>query len=392
MKKKRLLMLIGSVCLALMLLVPLAVSCGPATPEEAAEEIAALESKLAAEKSKVSSLGDDVSDLEEEIAALRVPAEVFEWRLSNLGPRVGLPVVVAEAFEKDVFAMSGGRLKVTTYYAGELVGEMETFQSAASGLAEMAFPYNPAYAGLIPCAQIEMGLPGADCNQVEQQAWFWEFKDGVVGEIFREAYAEQGTYWINFGNQIPAILVSKEPITGMDDLAGKKVRALGLFGDFMAKVGAQPTAIAFNEIYTAMATGVIDAGCGFNMVDYWDLKFFEICPYLLPLNVGPGNGGPLVVNMDAWNSLPDDLKAIVEVAAKDNCWLESRAYSYFALTDWLLIQEGGAVVGPAWSTADTDEWRAGALSLWDDFATKDDYCAQLIPLLKEYMKELGVLK
>ncbi len=64
MRRKRILMLIGSVCLALMLLVPLAVSCGPATPEEAAEEIAALESEidglegdLAAEKAKVSDLG-----------------------------------------------------------------------------------------------------------------------------------------------------------------------------------------------------------------------------------------------------------------------------------------------------------------------------------------------
>jgi len=78
LKRKRLLTLIGSVCLALVLAVPLVASCAPATPEAAEEEIAALESKLTAEKAKVAAEKAKVADLEEEIAELMVPEETWE--------------------------------------------------------------------------------------------------------------------------------------------------------------------------------------------------------------------------------------------------------------------------------------------------------------------------
>ena len=312
--------------------------------------------------------------------------------MSNLYPRAGLPVEVAEDFENKVFAMSDGRLKITNYYAGELSGELETFQSCASGLAEVAFPYPASYAGLMPCAQIEMGLPGVPWSTVEQQQWYWEYKDGAAGQILRDAYAEQGTYWVGFGNQIPPIAVSKEPITSIDDFVDLKIRAMGIYADFMAKLDAKPTSIAFNELYTAMATGVVDAGCGFNMVDYYDAKFYEVCPYLYPLTIANTNGGPIVVNMDAWNSLPDDLKVILDVAAMDNCWLEARAFGYYAVTDWVLMQQEGAQLGPAASDADRDKWLSAGLEIWDDYAKLDSYSAELVPLLKGFLEELGYIK
>jgi len=84
MKRKRLLMMLGSVCLALMLALPLVASCGPATPEEATEEIAALESKLSAEKAKSAGLEDDVADLEAEITAPGWRMMFPTWRLRLL--------------------------------------------------------------------------------------------------------------------------------------------------------------------------------------------------------------------------------------------------------------------------------------------------------------------
>jgi TRAP-type C4-dicarboxylate transport system substrate-binding protein len=318
--------------------------------------------------------------------------EKFDWRMGNLYPRAGLPVRVAEDFENKVFAMSDGRLKVTTYYAGEIAVELETLQACASGLTEMAFVYPASYAGIIPAAQIEMGLPGVPWDTVEQQAWYWEFQDGAVAEIIRDAYAEQGLYWINFGNQLPPIAVSKEPLNSVDDFVGLKIRAMGIYADFMNKLGAKATSIAFDELYTAMATGVVDAGCGFNMVDYYDAKFYEVCPYLFPLTICNTNGGPMIVNMDAWNTLPDDLKAILDVVGTDNMWLNARAFGYFGVQDWVLMQEEGAQLGPAVTDADRDKWLSAGLEIWDDYAKLDAYCGQLIPMLKDYMKELGYMK
>jgi TRAP-type C4-dicarboxylate transport system substrate-binding protein len=227
---------------------------------------------------------------------------------------------------------------------------------------------------------------------VEQQAWFREFQDGAAGKLIRDAYEKQGLYWVGFGNQIPPIAVSKEPLSSVDDFKDLKIRALGIYADYFLKLGAKPTTIAFDELYTAMATGVVDAGAGFNMVDYYDAKFYEICPYLFPLTICNTNGGPIIVNMDSWNSLPDDLKAILDVAAMDNCWLEAQAFGYYAVQDWVLMQQAGAELGPAMTDADRDKWLAAGLEIWDDYAELDAYCGQLIPMLKDYMKELGYMK
>ena len=355
MKRHKVLALIGGICLVLVLVVTACAAPGPTPSPPPAEE-------------------------------------VFDWKMANLYPRAGLPVRVAEDFENKVFAMSGGRLKITNYYAGEIAVELETLQAVAAGLAEVGFVYPATYAGLIPAAQIEMGLPGVPWDTVEQQAWFWEFQDGAPGKLLRDAYEKQGLYWIAFGNQIPPIAVSKEPLNSVDDFKGLKIRALGIYADYFLKLGAKPTTIAFDELYTAMATGVVDAGAGFNMVDYYDAKFYEICPYLFPLTICNTNGGPIIVNMDSWNSLPDDLKAILDVAAMDNSWLEARAFGYYAVQDWVMMQEAGAELGPAMTAADRDKWLAAGLEVWDEYAEKDTYSAQLIPMLKDYMIELGYMK
>jgi len=300
-------------------------------------------------------------------------------------------VTVAEDFENKVFAMSEGRLKITNYYAGELVGEIETFQSVASGLAEVGFVYNASYAGLIPAAQIEMGLPAVNWNTLQQQWWFWEYEDGAAGKILRDAYAEQGTYWVNFGNQTEPLLISKEPLNSVDDLVGMKVRGWGIVADFLDKIGAKATSVAFDELYTALSTGVIDASAGSNWVDVYDAKLYEVCPYIFPVMLSGTNGGPIVINLDSWNSLPDDLKAILEVAAADNCWLNSRAFGYYAVTDWQEMQAKGAQLGPALSQADKDKWMAAGLELWDDYAEKDKYCGELIPLMKGFLTQIGLL-
>jgi len=371
MTREKLLMLIGSVCLALVLAVPLVMACaGPApspTPSPTPTQ-----------------------------APTPTPspppgAETFDWKMSNLYPRAGLPVTVAEDFENKVFAMSDGRLKITNYYAGELVGEIETLQSVISGLAEVGFVYNAAYAGLIPAAQIEMGLPAVNWNTLEQQEWFWEYEGGAAGKILRDAYAEQGIFWVNFGNQCAPLLASKEPINSVDELVGMKVRAWGIVADFMDKIGAKATSVAFDELYTAMATGVVDAGAGFNMVDYHDAKLYEPCPYLFPLRLSGTNGGPIVVNLDSYNSLPDDLKVILEVAARDNCWYNSRAFGYYAVSFWEEMKAAGAQDGPALSQADRDKWMAAGLELWDDYAKKDKYCGELIPLMKGFLTEMGLV-
>jgi len=47
---------------------------------------------------------------------------------------------------------------------------------------------------------------------------------------------------------------------------------------------------------------------GCNIIDHRDGKFYEVAKYMYPMPITGSQVSPLVVNMDAWNKLPDDLK------------------------------------------------------------------------------------
>ena len=91
MKLKRLLTLVGSICLTLMLAALLLPACAPAeAPGEEADcsdaeaDLAASEKKVGDLEDEVGDLEDEVADMEKEITDLKKPVEAREWRLQLL--------------------------------------------------------------------------------------------------------------------------------------------------------------------------------------------------------------------------------------------------------------------------------------------------------------------
>lgn len=104
-----------------------------------------------------------------------------------------------------------------------------------------------------------------------------------------------------------------------------KIRAPGAYGKFLRNLGASPVSLAWSEIYTSLATGVIDGSIGSNMIDHRDGNHVEVAKYMYPLPIAGAQVLPIVVNRRAWNKLPDDLKAIVKVPRR--CMPSSRSPS-----------------------------------------------------------------
>jgi len=94
------------------------------------------------------------------------------------------------------------------------------------------------------------------------------------------------------------------------------------------------------------------------------------------------------VNADAWNSLPDDLKAILDQAAQAS----SMAYlSRAMLADSQAMQEMQEA-GVEISTIDAAEWvkiEAVAKLLWEGYAEEGDLPRRGVELLQKYLADLG---
>lgn len=116
----------------------------------------------------------------------------------------------------------------------------------------------------------------------------------------------------------PQVVFCNAEISGLDDLAGKKVRASGrMTAKFLEALGAEGVNVAFSEVPGALQKGVVDcavtgAGSGYS-AGWW-----EVSTHLLPIPLGGWDSVVTAVNMDKWNSLSEDHQALLAEQAKEN--------------------------------------------------------------------------
>ncbi|UWQ22445.1 TRAP transporter substrate-binding protein [Jannaschia sp. W003] len=112
-------------------------------------------------------------------------------------------------------------------------------------------------------------------------------------------------------------LVSAEPIANMDELSGHRMRVMGapIQAQTFAAVGAAPSAIAYNEVYNAIQTGVI-AGFENEAASIQNLKFYEVAPHVTKTQ-HTITVRPIVVSAKTFDALPEDLQAAIMEAGEE---------------------------------------------------------------------------
>ena len=112
-------------------------------------------------------------------------------------------------------------------------------------------------------------------------------------------------------------LLSKQPVVTFDDLKGHKMRVMGapIQAQIFQALTAAPSAIAYNEVYNAIQTGVI-AGFENEAASIQNLKFYEVAPNLT-LTRHSITVRPIVMSGKTFNSLPADQQAAVLEAGEE---------------------------------------------------------------------------
>ena len=241
--------------------------------------------------------------------------KTYNWSLVTTWPKnyPGLGMA-PERLAKLVNEMSDGRMNITVYGAGEIVPAMGVFDAVSSGSVQMGHSGAYYWKGKIPAAQFFAGVPFG-LNAKEMNAWV---NRGGGLEIWRELYEPFNIYPIPCGNTGTQMFgwFNKE-INSLDDLKGLKMRIPGVGGEVFKRAGGNPVNIPGGELYTAMQTGTIDAVEWVGPYNDLAFGFQQVAQYYYyPGWHEPGSMLELLVNNDAWNSLPSDLKAMIETAAK----------------------------------------------------------------------------
>ncbi|MGD8910446.1 MAG: TRAP transporter substrate-binding protein [Chromatiales bacterium] len=307
-------------------------------------------------------------------------AAEHNWRFANLYGRGTAFGALYENLGKNIEELSNGRIKVQVLFSGEGVGTSGLLGAVKSGLITMGAPFQSMHAGELPAGIVEIGLPG---GTADTDALYTLFHDKGWDKILEKAYGAQGMVWLEPYIQPPVYVLTKKPINSIEDFKGLKIRAPGAYGKFLRKLGASPASMAWSEIYTSLATGVIDGSIGSNMIDHRDGNHVEVAKYMYKLPLAGAQVLPIVVNRSAWSKLDDELKAAVRKATEIHAQ-EQLTYSKKWESEAIAEMEKK---GMKWSAdpsdADKEAWADAGASLWDEYANADKYSKQLIDILKK---------
>jgi TRAP-type mannitol/chloroaromatic compound transport system substrate-binding protein len=239
----------------------------------------------------------------------------FKWKLVTTWPKnyPGLGTA-PENFAKKVNAMSDGRLQIKVFGAGQLVPAFEVFDAVSQGTAEMGHGASYYWTGKAKAAAFFTSIPFG-LNAQEMNGWL-HYGGGL--ELWRELYADFNLVPFAAGNTgVQMAGWFNREINSMADIKGLKMRIPGMGGDVITRAGGVSVTIAGGELYTAMQTGVIDALEWVSPYNDIALGFHQVAKYYYyPGWHEPGPTLELIINKDALATLPKDLQAMVETAAR----------------------------------------------------------------------------
>ena len=239
----------------------------------------------------------------------------YRWKLVTTWPK-NLPGLGAapENFARYVNEMSGGRLEVRVFGAGEIVPAFEVFDAVSQGAAEVGHGASYNWKGKIPAAVFFTAVPFGMTAQ-EMNGWL-HYGGGL--ELWQELYAPFGV--IPFAGGSTGVQMAgwfNRELRSAKDLSGLKMRIPGLAGEVFDAAGGTAVRIAGGEVYTSMQTGVIDAVEWVGPYNDRTLGLNEVAEfYYYPGWHEPGAMLEFTVNAAAFTQLPRDLQAIVRYAAR----------------------------------------------------------------------------
>jgi TRAP-type C4-dicarboxylate transport system substrate-binding protein len=198
-----------------------------------------------------------------------------------------------------------GRVTVEIFYSGALLDAAESLPGIADGRAEAGFIVDSMFQEALPLSTAS-SIPFDRPNGVAQALAFHELYE--TNDDFRAQWERAGVHILHFQPPAPAAIGSNEPIDSYTDLAGTKTRCIGYICDALQIIGANPVAIASNEIYEAMERGTIDAWTAYPFQDMLANQFQEVTNYVVDPGIGAYIQGATPINLDFWDALPEDIQ------------------------------------------------------------------------------------
>jgi TRAP-type mannitol/chloroaromatic compound transport system substrate-binding protein len=295
---------------------------------------------------------------------------------------------LAQQFFDDVETMSGGRIDIEPFFSSSVVKSVETFDAAATGILDCDMTGGSYQTGKNPAFQFVGDIMGGYDNPWQNYAWVYYGGGKAAGEELYHQFNMHPVGWWIYGQES---LASTKPITGLDDLKDWKFRSPpGLETEIFASLGASPIVMDFTEIFTALETGIIDGADASGLANNVGLGLYDIADHATYPGFHSMPMDHLACRMDVWESMPEDLQRIMEVAMQKLAFQTSLTFEVMNNEAAAALAEKGISIAD-WSQEDRASFRKTAQEQWEGWAEKTPEARKLVDSHLAFMKNLGLI-
>lgn len=298
-----------------------------------------------------------------------VLAQEVTLRLHHFLPaQANVPTHVLDVWADKIEDASGDRIKIERYPAMQLGGTPpQLYDQAAEGTVDIVWTLPGNTPGRFPSVEV-FELPFMMTNAEATSRAYWDIFDARLRDTeFADTHI-LGT-WVHG----PGIIHSKEPVETMEDLSGMTVRApTRVITALLTELGANPIGMPIPQVPEALSKGVIQGA-----VVPWEVTTALRVPELVDNHTEFGGDHALytttfvlAMNKAKYDSLPDDLKAILD----ENSGAEFSAFAGRTQQEYdapgRKLAEGNNII--ELSAEESAKWQEAAQPVIDNWVAEMD--------------------
>jgi TRAP-type C4-dicarboxylate transport system substrate-binding protein len=236
------------------------------------------------------------------------PAETIELDYVTFTPSSNPAVqIFQESFIDKVNERANGELFLNYRGGPEVFAANDITDAVLSGVIDIGFNYVGAYEPIVP------GVGAVMLSQLEPE------EERAVGayDALLDLHEQYGLYYImrsamTSGNYFYTWV--KEPLSKPEELVGRLIGSATAGQPAVEAWGATWVSVSVAENYSALERGIVDGIAGQPPENIVAQGYYEVCPYGIDHPYYKSTV-TLVMNLDVWNSLPQNLKDIINEVA-----------------------------------------------------------------------------
>lgn len=246
----------------------------------------------------------------------------------------------AQKFADLVKEKTNGRITVEVYDSGQLGDEKSVIEQVQFGGIDMS------RVSLTPLSEFSKDLMALQMPYLYRDGdHMWKVLDGEIGDKLLKSTENDGIVglsWYDAGAR--NFYNNKHEVKSLDDMKGLKIRVQesSLMMDMVKALGANPTPMAYGEVYSALQTNVID-GAENNWPSYESTSHYEVAKYI---TVDEHSRVPemQIISKQTMDKLSPEDQQIIRECAKESAKYERQLWAEREKQSKEKVKAGGAII------------------------------------------------